>query len=168
MLPPWVFGPKLLCTREALIWRTEEFARTACDALERDDLTAAALLARGTVESAALAWRLMEVLGDRQKLSPQKLSEILVRMLAGSRLWPDMPEALQILSWIDRLDKAVRGVRKGYDMLNEIGHPNWRGVFGMYAKKPGGIHGALWSRSAINRRNEERNGQRTAWSPCAV
>jgi len=26
---------QLLCTREALIWRTEELARTACDALER-------------------------------------------------------------------------------------------------------------------------------------
>ena len=33
---------QLLCTREALIWRTEELARTACDALERDDLAAAA------------------------------------------------------------------------------------------------------------------------------
>jgi hypothetical protein len=32
----------------------EELARTACDALERDDF-AAAFLARGTVESAALA-----------------------------------------------------------------------------------------------------------------
>ena len=36
---------QLLCTREALIWRTEELARTACDALERDDFAAAALLA---------------------------------------------------------------------------------------------------------------------------
>ena len=76
----------------------------------------------------------MEVLSDRQKLSPQELSEILVRMLVGSRLWPDMPEALQILSCIDRMDKAVTGLRKSYDMLSEIAHPNWRGVFGMYAK----------------------------------
>ena len=58
---------QLLCTREALIWRTEELARTACDALERDDFTAAALLARATVESAALAWRLMEVLRARAR-----------------------------------------------------------------------------------------------------
>ena len=28
---------QLLCTRGALIWRTEELARNACDALERDD-----------------------------------------------------------------------------------------------------------------------------------
>jgi hypothetical protein len=131
----WSKAPfQLLCTREALIWRTEELARTACDALERDDLAAAALLARATVESAALAWRLMEVLDDRQKLSRQELNDILMKMLVGSRLWSDMPQALQILSCIDRMDKKVPGVRKSYDILSEIAHPNWRGVFDMYAK----------------------------------
>jgi hypothetical protein len=131
----WSKAPfQLLCVREALIWRTEELARTACDALERGDLAAAALLARATVESAALAWQLMEVLDDRQKLSAQELNEILVRMLVGSRLWADAPQALQFLSCIDRMDKTVPGVRHSYDSLSEIAHPNWRGVFGMYAK----------------------------------
>ncbi len=125
---------QLLCTRAALMWRTEELARTACDALERDDLAAAALLSRATVESAALAWSLMEVLDERQKLSPQQLNDTLMRMLVGSRLWPDMPQALQILSCIDRMDKKMPGVRRSYDMLSEIAHPNWRGVFGMYAE----------------------------------
>ena len=42
VLGVWSKAPfQLLCTREALIWRTEELARTACDALERDDLAAA-------------------------------------------------------------------------------------------------------------------------------
>jgi hypothetical protein len=132
----WSKAPfQLLCTREALIWRTEELTRTACDALERDDFAAAALLARATVESAALAWKLMEVLSDRQQLSRQELSEILVRILVGSRLWQDeLPQAVQILGCIDRMDKTVPGVRESYDMLSEIAHPNWRGVFGMYAK----------------------------------
>jgi len=135
VLGVWSKAPfQLLCTREALIWRTEELARTACDALERDDLAAAALLARAMVENAALAWNLMEVLGDRKRLSPQELNETLVRMLVGSRLWPDAPQALQILGCADRMDKTVPGVRKSYDILSEIAHPNWRGVFGMYAK----------------------------------
>src|SRR2546429_26112 len=76
----------LLCTREGLIWRMEELARTACDALERNDFVAAALLARAAVESAALTWRLMEVLDNRQKLLPKDLHEILMRMLVGSKL----------------------------------------------------------------------------------
>jgi hypothetical protein len=45
---------QLLCTREALIWRTEELARTACDALERDDFAAAAILTRAVTENAAM------------------------------------------------------------------------------------------------------------------
>jgi hypothetical protein len=106
----------------------------------------------------------MEVLGDQQKLSPQKLSEILVRRLAGSRVWPDMPETLQILSCIDRMDKAVTGVCKSYDMLSEIAHPNSCGARHVRKNRLGEIHGAFWSRSAINRRYEERNSQRTAWS----
>jgi len=76
----------------------------------------------------------MELLDDRQKLSPKDLNEVLMRMLAGSRLWDDGPQALQILSCIDRMDKKVPGVSKSYDVLSEIAHPNWRGVFGMYSK----------------------------------
>jgi hypothetical protein len=144
----WSKAPfQLLCTREALIWRTEELARAACDALERDDLAAAALLARATVENAALAWKLMEVLGDRQKLSRQELSEILTRTLVGSKLWADAPQALQILGCVDRMDKTVPGVRKSYDILSEIAHPNWRGVFGMYAKTDEGKFTAHFGRS---------------------
>jgi len=71
---------------------------------------------------------------DRQKLSRQALHDMLLQMLAGSRLWPDAPQALQILTCVDRMDKQVSGVRQSYDILSEIAHPNWRGVFGMYAK----------------------------------
>ena len=148
---------QLLCTREALIWRTEELARTACDALERDDLAAAALLSRATVESAALAWRLMEVLDDRHKLSREDLNDILVKMLVGSRLWSDMPQALQILSCIDRMNKKVPGVRKSYDILSEMAHPNWHGVFGMYAKTDEPKFTAHFGRGL--RQNDSTKGQ---------
>ena len=48
----------LLAAREALIWRTEELARCACDMLERDDLAAGILLTRAVTESAAFVCRL--------------------------------------------------------------------------------------------------------------
>ena len=76
----------------------------------------------------------MEVLDERRKLSPREFDDTLIRMFVGSRLWPDGPQALQTLSCIDRMDKKVPGVRKSYDILSEIAHPNWRGVFGMYAQ----------------------------------
>jgi hypothetical protein len=124
----------LLCAREALIWRTEELARNACDALERDDFAVAAILTRAVTESAAFVWKLMEVLEARQQHSPQQLHELLMRLLLGSKRWPEFPRAFQIMDCIDRIDKRVPGVRRDYDGLSEIAHPNWHGVAGLYSE----------------------------------
>lgn len=124
----------LICAKEALIWRTEELTRGACDALEREDLAVAAILTRAIIESAALAWKLMELLDDRHRHSPGELNGLILRGLLGSKQWEDMPPPFQILGCIDRMNKKVPGVRASYDSLSEIAHPNWRGVLGMYSK----------------------------------
>jgi hypothetical protein len=124
----------LLCTREALIWRTEELARNACDALERDDIAVAALLTRAVTESAALTWKLKDVLVARHKQTTKEFNETLMRLLVGSRVWEDAPQAFQILTCIDRMEKHCPGVRAAYDNLSEFAHPNWRGVFGLFSR----------------------------------
>jgi hypothetical protein len=126
---------QLLCTREALIWRTEELARTACDALQRDDFAAAAILTRGVTENAALAWKLMDVLDARGKYTPQQLNDLLMRLLAGSGTWPEVPKAVHVLDCLRKMDKKIPGVLSSYDALSEIVHPNSWGVAGLYAKK---------------------------------
>ena len=124
---------QLLCTREALIWRTEELARTACDALERNDIAAAALLTRGVTESAGLVWKLMELLDARKSYSPQQMNDHLMRALAGWKADPgDMPEAYSALTLIQRMDRVIGGVFHSYKDLSEIAHPNWAGVLGLY------------------------------------
>jgi hypothetical protein len=62
---------QLLTVREALIWRTEELARSACDALEKEDFTVAALLTRSIAESAAMTWYLLEILEKRAGYTPR-------------------------------------------------------------------------------------------------
>jgi hypothetical protein len=125
---------RLLCTREALIWRTEELARTACDALARDDFAAAAILTRAVTENAALAWKLLEVVDARERYTPQQLSEILMRMLAGSKSWPETPNPFHVLDCLRKMDKKIPGVFACYESLSEIAHPNWAGVAGLYSK----------------------------------
>jgi len=126
---------QLLCAREALIWRTEELARNACDALERDDLAVASILTRSIAENTALVWKLMELLEERIKYTPKELSEKLMRALVGWKSDPDFPEAYNILSLIDRMDKRIGGgVRASYDRLSEIAHPNWNGALALYSK----------------------------------
>lgn len=126
---------QLLCAREALIWRTEELARNACDALERNDFAAATILTRAIVENTAVAWKLMEVLDARQSYSAKELNDILMRLLAGWKKEPgDMPEAINVLTLLKKVDKAIPGFLDHYEMLSEIAHPNWSGVFGLYSK----------------------------------
>ncbi len=76
---------QLLTIREALIWRTEELARNACDALEKEDFAVTALLTRGITESAAMTWYLMEILEQRAQYTPAQLNEKLMRMFGGSK-----------------------------------------------------------------------------------
>ncbi|MER8484281.1 hypothetical protein [Mesorhizobium sp. M1322] len=80
-------------------------------------------------------WKMWEILNARHTHSPQALNDVLMRLLAGSRDRPDGPQAMQILSCIDRMNKAVPGVRASYDSLSEIAHPNWAGAAGLYSKQ---------------------------------
>jgi hypothetical protein len=101
---------QLLCTREALIWRSEELARTACDALERDDFCAAAILTRAVTENAALAWKLMDVLDARGRYTPQQLSDLLMRLLAGSGNYPEAPKPVHVHDCLRKMDEKIPGV----------------------------------------------------------
>ncbi|MGO8089064.1 hypothetical protein AB9E29_18225 [Rhizobium leguminosarum] len=125
---------QLLCTREAVIWRTEELARTACDALEGDDFAAAAILTRAVTENAAMTWSLLEVLETRGKYDPEQLNELLMRLLAGSKIWPELPKPVHVLDLVRKIDKTVTGIMASYDRLSEFVHPNWSGVAGLYSK----------------------------------
>jgi hypothetical protein len=126
---------QLLTVREALIWRTEELARGACDALEKEDFTVAALLIRSIAESAAMTWYLLEILENRKGYTPAQLNDKLMRMFAGSKNgWADGPEAVSVLTFVERLNRKLPGFQAAYNSLSEYAHPNWLGVSGLYSK----------------------------------
>jgi hypothetical protein len=126
---------QLLTVREALIWRTEELARGACDAIDKEDFAVAALLVRSVAESAAMTWYLLEILQKRKGYTPDQLNDKLMRLFAGSKNgWSDGPEAVSVLTFVQRLDKKLPGFEAAYNFLSEIAHPNWLGVSGMYSK----------------------------------
>jgi len=123
---------QLLTVREALIWRTEELARGACDALEKEDFTVAALVIRSVAESAAMTWYLLEILENRAGYTPAQLNDTLMRMFAGSKNGgAEWPEAINALTFVKRLDKKLPGFQAAYNSLSEYAHPNWLGVCGL-------------------------------------
>lgn len=125
---------QLLAVREALIWRTEELARNACNSIECDDLAVAAILTRSITENAALTWKLKEILDKRAGKSPEELNTALMRALAGSTALEEGPAPYNVLSCLDVLTKTIEGARQTYESLSEFAHPNWRGVLGLYSK----------------------------------
>jgi hypothetical protein len=46
----------------------------------------------------------------------------------------DFPVAFNILTLIDHLDRELSGVRRAYDSLSEVAHPNYGGVHGLFAQ----------------------------------
>lgn len=125
---------QLMTVREALFWRTEELARNACDAFDREDFTVAALLTRSIAESAAMVSYLLEILEQRASYTPAQLNDKLMQMFGGSRIWSDAPAAINVLTFVKRLDAKIPGFHAAYDTLSEYAHPNWRGVSGLYSK----------------------------------
>jgi hypothetical protein len=124
---------QLLVVREALIWRTEELARNACDAIQSDDFSVAAILTRAITENAALTWKLKEIQDKRSGKSPEELNAALMRALSGSSTWEGAPAPYHVLSCLDILTKTIDGARQTYESLSEFAHPNWRGVLGLYS-----------------------------------
>jgi hypothetical protein len=123
-----------MCLRASLIWRVEEQARNAVAALERGDQSTGIVLARCVTEGAAMMWRLRSLVEKRGGRPPSSLHEDLSRMWLGSKNDPAMPQAFNILTMIDHLDREIPNVRQSYDMLSEAAHPNWTGVAGLYCQ----------------------------------
>jgi hypothetical protein len=124
---------KIMCIREALIWRNEELARTACDALEKDDLAVGIILTRATTENAALLWYLKDTL-EKRKPGVGVDDARLMKMLVGVKSSPDMPSPIHVLDTLRHLDVLIPGVLKNYDYLSEFAHPNWHGVSLLYSE----------------------------------
>jgi hypothetical protein len=131
----WSKAPyKALTIRGALLWRTQELGADAIRSYEDGRLATATLLTRALIETVALHWRLCDQISRWRKMEPKELNNRLNNMLLGWKGDPDFPDAPNVLTMIDHLERQVPGVRNGYDQLSEIVHPNYGGVHGLYAE----------------------------------
>ena len=128
---------KLLGWRGAIIWRSEELGRSACDLYERNDLGAAIVLTRALTENAAVIWHVQEQIDKYVRGHCSKDDMVrLDRLLFGFKNQPQsegLPTPPNVLKFLDKFDKIVPGFRSQYDQLCEVTHPNWSGVLGLYS-----------------------------------
>jgi hypothetical protein len=127
-----------LCYRESQAWRMEEFARAACDMFERGDLVVAISNTRHAAEFCAGVWYLQSLMvaaiADPTKL--KDVHEKILRLQVGFKNGPDdMPEAINVLTMLQKLDQIIPGFYNSYERLSEIAHPNWAGSAAIYSKR---------------------------------
>jgi len=127
---------KALLYRAALIWRMAELSRGAFENYERDRLALAILETRAAIETSAALWYLHAKLDATLKAGAVgDIDDFLMKLSMGSRTDTDiMPQAISVLTFVDRVEKDAEGFRQQYDRLSEFAHPNWGGTALLYSK----------------------------------
>ena len=145
---------KAVIYREALAWRMAELSRGAFENFERERLALAILETRAAVETSAALWYLHAKLDTTLKAGAMgDIDDFLMRLSLGSRTDTDiMPQAINVLKFVDRVEKDVKGFRQQYDRLCEFAHPNWAGTALLYSKHD---HAKLWTDFGANIRGIE-------------
>ncbi len=126
---------KALSFRELLIHRVSSLASSAIDLFERDQIIPAVILTRSILETVALAYALHEhltiFLNDKNK---SELDSFLMRCLFGFKDDPQFPKSVDVLTFIDAVDKSIPRFRKMYDILSEYASPNYSGMLASFGK----------------------------------
>ncbi len=145
---------KVLCYREALLWRTEELSRSACRHYESEDLASAITLTRAAIEGIAATWYLKSSVEKVVKnKSVGSFDDKIMRLLQGSRDELSEYDAYNVLDFIDSIDKRIPNFRNVYESLCEYAHPNWSGVSGLFSRVD---HEKVLTEFGRNLRNTER------------
>jgi hypothetical protein len=130
---PW----KALLYREVLIWRMAELSRAAFENFEKNRLIAAIVLTRASAETFAALWYLWhKITAAVESKSVGDIDTYLMKLISGVKLPDDpvFPQAVNILTIIDKVNKEAEGFRHQYDVLSEYTHPNACGTTQSYLR----------------------------------
>jgi len=123
--------------RETRIWRFTELAQEAFDNLNRKRFASAMVLTRAAVETGAGLWYLHTKIkkaiadGDLGDLG-EKLEKLTVGYKEKTAL-ADFPEAINVMTFVEQLDKKIGGFARAYATLCEYSHPNHQGAAGLFS-----------------------------------
>jgi hypothetical protein len=127
---------KLAAVTGSLAWRAHDFAVLASDLFERKRVVPGAVIARSLMETTALFYfvqkKMAKAVSEKNLIL---LDDFLVRCMSGNRLGNGEPDAPNILTAIQALDKEPGCDRYAdfYSSLCEFAHPNALGSFYAYS-----------------------------------
>lgn len=122
---------KIIIYREGVYLRVLELANSAFLAFQRIDIVTGILLTRSVIETVAALWYTKNLLN--KPVNDDTDSKVM-QLLSGHRNKPDMPQAVNVLSFLDAIEKEIKGIKDAYNLMSEYAHPNWAGVMLLYSK----------------------------------
>ena len=127
---------KLKAVTGSLAWRAHDFAVLASELFERKRIVPGAVIARSLMETTALFYlvhrKTVTAVSERNLIL---LDDFLVRCMSGNRLGNGEPDAPNILTAIQTLEKEPECDKYAafYASLCEFAHPNALGSFYAYS-----------------------------------
>ncbi len=138
---------KLVGARELLLLRTTDIAEAGWLLFKDEKIIPSFVLMRACVETCCLAYYLnMKASQFLEDKNVDVFDEVLGRVLGGTREDESSPQAINVLTMVDHIDKEYDGFRKMYDVMCEYAHPNYRGLLASYGRLDGPLELKLGSK----------------------
>ena len=124
---------KALSCRAVLAWRFVDISRSVLRCVDEARTASAAVLTRAALETGGATWYLNDRL--RRALNTGAVGDTddcLMKLLLGSRTMEEMPPAINVLTFVKKVNKQVDGFLHQYEALSESAHPNFPGAMHLY------------------------------------
>jgi hypothetical protein len=126
---------KVISLRESLLCRIADLAGSTIYLCKEDRGMGAAILARAVLEATALLFVLGKMV--KKALESKEIGEFdrrIMAMLFGGKSDKSPVPSINILTHVEKMDRAFKGILVHYGNLSEMAHPNFAGVLGSYAQ----------------------------------
>jgi hypothetical protein len=105
-----------------LFWRNEKLISTI-------------ILARSLMETVGAAyWLICRINSNVKKGAWTDIDNDIMKLSFGSSMIKTMPNPVNVMNFIDKVDKRIRGYRNAYEILSESTHPNSSGTLFAYSE----------------------------------
>lgn len=119
---------------QAALYRTTNIAEDALDMWQRVNPISAVILARSLMETVSAAyWLISRAKRKIIKGNLDSADEDVSNLSFAAKSINDLPEAKNVMTYIDSVEKMFPGFRNAYALLSEASHPNHLGTLGAYS-----------------------------------
>lgn len=132
----WKLTYRLIVLREAILWRFVDILTQAYDIGVNGMIIGSLILTRSALETVCLLIYMNKKMQFvvEGKMSFDDFDNITTRLLFGAKNTDKLPDPVNVMKLIEDSEGKYPGIKKTYEDLSEIAHPNYRGVFDGYAK----------------------------------